>query len=124
MFLFTLVNSNGLPTRVAIFCKHAVKTGETVRPSIPHDVSLASKLKIALVAGKVLHVPGPTLGLGALVRKYDLENRFFARLSIVQTPGQTHKPKPPGQTHKVQQHSKKRALTSSQAVHLGFMVSA
>jgi hypothetical protein len=76
MFLFTLVNADGLTTGVAIFGKHAVKAGETVRPSIPHDVSMGSQLQIALVAGKVLHVPGPTLGLGALIRKYDLQNRL------------------------------------------------
>ena len=29
------------------------------------------------MAGKVLHVPGSTLGLGALVREDDLEKRFW-----------------------------------------------
>ena len=72
--LLTLIHPNGLAARVAVLGKHAVKTRQTIRPSISHDVALSPELQIALKAGKVLHVPRPALGLGALVREYDLES--------------------------------------------------
>ena len=71
--LLTLVHPNGLAARVAVLCKHAVKTWQTIRPSISHDVSLSPELEIALEARKMLHVPRSALGLGALVGEYDLE---------------------------------------------------
>ena len=71
--LLTLVHPNGLAARVAVLCKHAVKTWQTIRPSISHDVSLSSELEITFKTCKVLHVPRSTLGLGALVGEYDLK---------------------------------------------------
>ncbi len=43
---------------------------ETVSVWLP----LSAKLKIALEAGKVLHMPGASLRLGALIREDDLGN--------------------------------------------------
>ena len=71
--LLTLVHPNGLAARVTVLGKHAVKARQTVRPSIPHDVSLSAKLEIALETCKMFHVPRAALGLSALVRVYDLK---------------------------------------------------
>ena len=69
----TLINSNGFPTGVTVLSEHAVEAGETVGPALSHDVALASEVPVALKAGKVLHVPSTTLGLGALVGEDDLK---------------------------------------------------
>ena len=73
MFANTLVHPDRLSAGVAVFGEHAVKAGETVRPALSHDVALASEVAVALKAGKVLHVPSTTLGLGALVGEDDLK---------------------------------------------------
>ena len=65
----TLVHPNSFPTGVAVLGKHAVEAGEAVGPSLPHDVPLPAQMTVALEAGEVLHVPGASLGLGALVRE-------------------------------------------------------
>ena len=69
----TLVHPNGFPTSIAVLCKHAVKAGEAVGATLSHDVALAAQVPVALKAGKVLHVPSTTLGLGALVGEDDLK---------------------------------------------------
>ena len=69
----TLVHPNSFPTGVAVLGKHAVKAGEAVGPALSHDVALSSQVPVALKAGKVLHVPSTTLGLGALVGEDDLK---------------------------------------------------
>ena len=67
-----LVDPDGLATGVAILSKHAVKAGEAVRPAISHDVPLPTQLQVAFKAGKVLHVPGTTFSLSALIGEDDL----------------------------------------------------
>ena len=62
-----MVHTDGLPARITVLGKHAVEAGQTIRPPIPHDVSLSPKLEIALETRKVLHVPRSAFGLGALV---------------------------------------------------------
>ena len=72
--LLTLIHPNGLAARVAVLGKHAVKTRQTIRPSISHDVSLSPELEIALETRKVFHMPCSAFGLGALVGEYDLKS--------------------------------------------------
>ena len=81
--MHTLIHADGLPARVAVLGKHAVEAGQTIRPPVPHDVSLSPKLEITLETGKVLHVPRAALGLGALVGEDDLRDRLaiLAKLS-------------------------------------------
>ena len=67
-----MIHADGFAAGVAILGKHAVETGEAVGSALPHDVALAAQVPVALEAGKVLHVPGPALRLGALVREDDL----------------------------------------------------
>ena len=69
----TLVHPNSFPTGVAVLGKHAVEAGEAVGPSLSHDVPLATQVSVAFKASKMLHVPSPTLGLGALVGEDDLK---------------------------------------------------
>ena len=69
----TLVHPNSFPTGVAVLGKHAVKAGEAVGATLSHDVALPAQVPVALKAGKVLHVPSTTLGLGALVGEDDLK---------------------------------------------------
>ena len=77
----TLINSNGFPTGVTVLSEHAVEAGETVGTTLPHDVPLSSQVPVALEAGEVLHVPGATLGLGALVREnYLKQNNNLEKL--------------------------------------------
>ena len=73
MFANTLVNPDRLSAGVAVLGEHAVEAGETVGPALSHDVALSSEVPVALKAGKVLHVPSTTLGLGALVGEDDLK---------------------------------------------------
>ena len=73
VFANTLVHPDRLSAGVAVFGEHAVEAGETVGPALSHDVALASEVAVALKAGKVLHVPSTTLGLGALVGEDDLK---------------------------------------------------
>jgi hypothetical protein len=64
----TLIDANDFPARVTVLGEHAVETGETIGPSLSHDIALTPKLSVALEASEVKHVPGSTLGLCALVR--------------------------------------------------------
>ena len=68
-----MVHADGLPARITVLGKHAVKAGQTVWPPVPHDVSLSPELEITLETRKVLHVPRSALGLGALVGEDDLK---------------------------------------------------
>ena len=63
----TLIHADGLSASVAVLSEHAVKAAEAVGPALPHDVALAPEEVVTLEAGEVLHVPGPALGLRALV---------------------------------------------------------
>ena len=125
--LLTLIHPNGLAARVAVLGKHAVKTWQTIRPPVPHDVSLSPELEIALETRKVLHVPRSPLGLGALVGEYDLRDRL-AILAVWMTPphnGGAAARVPGFQTvRQCEVYLEESARTSSQAEHLGFMVSA
>ena len=71
-----MVYAYRLATGVAVLCEHAVEAAEAVWPALPHDVSLAAEVPVTLEAGEVLHVPGAALGLRALVREDDLEERL------------------------------------------------
>ena len=85
--LRTLVDSDGLSTGVAVLGEHGVEAAEAVGPALAHDVPLASQLLVTLETGEVLHVPGPSLSLGTLVRQNDLRawSQPVRRVSIVQT---------------------------------------
>lgn len=61
-----------LPAGVAVLGVERLEAGAAVRPSLLHDVALASQHGLALEAAEVLHVPVATLGLGALIGKDDL----------------------------------------------------
>ena len=76
ILMHTLIHADGLPARVAVLGKHAVEAGQTIRPPVPHDVSLSPELEITLETRKVLHVPRAALGLGALVGEDDLRDRL------------------------------------------------
>lgn len=71
----SLVDANGLATIVAVLGEHRVKAEQAIGLPLPHDVALPAQLLVALVAGKVVHVPGTSLGLGALVRQDNLRER-------------------------------------------------
>ena len=70
-----LVDPYGLPARVTVFGEHAVKTAETVRPALAHDVALTAKLAIALETGEMEHVPGAPFGLSAFVGQDNLKSK-------------------------------------------------
>jgi len=48
---------------------------QTVRPAIPHNVALSSKLPVTLKTRKVFHVPRTTLCLCALISKDYLQKQ-------------------------------------------------
>ena len=81
----TLVHSNSLTAGVAVLSKHAVEAGETVGPAFPHDVPLTTQVTVALEAGEVFHVPGSTLGFGALVG----ENYLKQNINLEKLPSAT-----------------------------------
>ena len=64
-----MINPNGLAAGIAILGEHAVKAGQAVGPALAHDVPLPAQVAVTLEAGKVLHVPGASLGLCAFVRE-------------------------------------------------------
>jgi hypothetical protein len=69
----TLIHADNFSAGIAVFGEHAVEAGQAVGAPLPHDVPLAPELAVALEAGEVQHVPGPALGLRALVREDDLQ---------------------------------------------------
>ena len=71
--LYTLINADNFSAGITVFGEHAVETGEAVGSSLPHDVTLAPQLPVALEAGKVKHVPSTALSLGTLIGQNDLE---------------------------------------------------
>ena len=73
MFI-TLIYSDGFSTSITVLCKHTIEASKTVGSALSHDVSLASQVSITLETCEVLHVPGATLRLGALVREDDLKH--------------------------------------------------
>jgi len=68
----SLVNANGLATIIAILGKHCIKTEQAIGFPLPHNVPLSTQLFVTLVAGKVIHVPGTSLCLSALVCQNNL----------------------------------------------------
>lgn len=76
-----LIDANHLPAVVAVLGEHGVKAAQAVGLPLPHDVPLPAQLMLALLAGEVLHVPGPTFGLGTLIREDDLRERREQRVS-------------------------------------------
>lgn len=71
----SLVDANGLAAIVAVLGEHRVEAEQAVGLPLAHYVALPAQLLVALVAGKVVHVPGTSLGLGALVRQDNLQER-------------------------------------------------
>ena len=67
-----LIDADDFAAGIAVLGKHAVEAAQAIGASLAHDVALPTELEVALVTDKVLHVPGATLGLGALIREYDL----------------------------------------------------
>ena len=67
--IITLINSNGLTTSITILSKHAVKAGQAVGSTLPHDIPLSSQVSVTLKAGKMFHMPGSTLRLCTLIRE-------------------------------------------------------
>ena len=61
-----------LATSLAVLGVERLEAATAVRAAVLHDVPLAPQHGLALVAGKVLHVPVASLGLRALVRQDDL----------------------------------------------------
>lgn len=74
-----MIYTDGLPAGVAVLGEHGVEAAQAVGAALPHDVPLPSQLCVALEAGKVFHVPGAPLGLGALVGQNDLSTRECGR---------------------------------------------
>lgn len=56
-----MIDSNRFSAGVAVLSKHCIKTVQTVRSTISHDVPLSAQLAIAFETRKVLHMPGPAL---------------------------------------------------------------
>ena len=71
MSCFTLIHANDLPTGDTILSIEAIKAGEAVWLTLPHDVPQPSQPRLALLASKVLHMPGSTLSLCAFIAKDD-----------------------------------------------------
>lgn len=60
------------PTTIAVLGVEGLEAGAAVRPSLLHDVALASQHRLALETAEVLHVPVTPLCLGALICQDDL----------------------------------------------------
>ena len=75
----TLIYSNSFSASIAILGKHAVKTSQTIRSSLPHDVPLAPKVTVAFETCEVFHMPSSALGLGTLVRENNLKQQVIVR---------------------------------------------
>lgn len=69
----SLIHANGLAAVVAVLGEHCIEAEQAVGLPLAHNVPLPAQLLIALVAGEVIHVPGTSLGLGALVRQDNLK---------------------------------------------------
>lgn len=61
-----------LPAGVTVLRIQGLKAGAAVGSALLHDVALAPQHCLTLETAEVLHVPVPTLCLGALVCKDDL----------------------------------------------------
>lgn len=44
----TLIDSDGFTTAVTVFGKHGIKTVQTIRTTVAHNVSLSTQLSFAL----------------------------------------------------------------------------
>lgn len=60
------------PTGVAVLSIERLEAGAAVRPSLLHDVALASQHGLTLKTAEVLHVPVTALCLRALICEDDL----------------------------------------------------
>jgi len=63
----SLIHANGLATIVTVLGEHGVEAEQAIGLPLPHYVTLSAQLLVALMAGKVIHVPGTSLRLGALI---------------------------------------------------------
>lgn len=57
---------------VAVLGVEGLETSAAVRPTLFHDVALATQNRLALETAEVLHVPVPAFCFCALIRKDDL----------------------------------------------------
>ena len=71
----TLFDANRFTTRRAILNVYLLKAFAAVGPRGLHKIPLTAQQLIAVKAGKVSHVPRATLGLGTLIREYNLVTR-------------------------------------------------
>jgi len=76
----TLLDANRFTTRRTILHVYLLKAFAAVGPRGLHKIPLAAQQLVAVKAGKVSHVPRATLGLGTLVREYNLVTRRTPRL--------------------------------------------
>jgi hypothetical protein len=79
----TLINSNTLPTTVTVLSKDIVEAVEAEGFTALHDVSHPTKLGRTLDALEMMHVPGRTLGLCALIGEYNLLCKKRKRMIFV-----------------------------------------
>lgn len=67
-----MVDSDGFTAGVAIFGKDGVETVEAVRSRIAHDVTLTTQHAVTFEAGKMAHMPRPTLRFRAFIGQNEL----------------------------------------------------
>lgn len=65
---------------VAVLGVEGLKTSAAVRPTLFHDVALATQDGLALETAEVLHVPVPAFCFRALIRKDDLRGKGVKRV--------------------------------------------
>lgn len=68
-------------TCVTVLCIKGLEAVAAVWPSVLHDVSLAAKGGLTLVATEVLHVPVPALCLSAFISKDYLREPYITFIS-------------------------------------------
>lgn len=61
------MDSDRVATRIAELSKQRVKTVKAIGISVPHDVALPTELFHTLIASKMVHVPGLSFCLCALI---------------------------------------------------------
>lgn len=63
----TLIHTNGLAAVVTVLGEHRVEAEQTIRFALAHYVTLTAQLLLALLARKVVHMPGTSFRLGAFI---------------------------------------------------------
>lgn len=76
----TLIHANWVATSVTVFCVHRFEAATAERPTIPHDVPLATELCVTFEATEMSHVPTPSLRFRAFISEDNLVASRTARL--------------------------------------------